>query len=169
MLDVGAASGHSAAAVASRFPLARICSLDRCHFNVSGAPDPKVVANAFALPFRPRSFDIVFCSLLLHEFPDRDVAGLLRQFHELSRRTLVVLDLYRHPIAYHFLPSTRRVFGWGAVTVHDGPASVEAGFLPSELERLAAEAGIRRARVRRHLPWFRISLAADREAAYERR
>ena len=43
----------------------------------------------------------------------------------------------------------------------------EAGFLPSELETLAADAGLQRAQVSRHLPWFRVSLVADHEAAHE--
>jgi methyltransferase family protein len=165
MLDVGSASGDVASAVTDSFPGARVCSLDRRPFHVAKAPLPKVVGDAFALPFHPRSFDLVSCSLLLHEFPDREVVSLLRGLHKVARRCLVIIELYRHPIPYHFLPATRRLFGWGALTVHDGPASVEAGFLPSELESLAAKAGVRRAKVRRHLPWFRVSLVADHEAS----
>jgi SAM-dependent methyltransferase len=163
MLDVGAASGDVALAVKRRFPQAEVCSLDLRAFHIAQAPEPRVVGSAKQLPFRPHAFDFVFCSLLLHEFRDVEVVRLLQRFYAVASRALVVLDLYRHPIPYHFLPVTQKVFGWGDVTVHDGPVSVEAGFLPSELEALAGKAGIQRVSVVRHLPWFRISLVADHE------
>jgi ubiquinone/menaquinone biosynthesis C-methylase UbiE len=162
LLDVGAASGDVACAVRERFPGARVVSVDHQSFHLGGAPHPKVVADAFALPFRRRSFDFVFCSLLLHEYPDADVVRLLRRFHGVASKAVVALDLYRHPVAYHFLPATQRLFGWGELTVQDGPASVEAAFMPSELKSLAMRAGIKRVEVRRHLPWFRISMVGER-------
>ncbi len=160
--DVGAASGDVAEAVRGWFPQATVFSLDRQESHLTQAPHPKAVADAFALPFRERSIDFVFCSFLLHEFPDDEVVDLLRRFHRIARQAVVALDLYRHPVAYHFLPLTQRIFGWSELTVHDGPASVEAAFLPAELESLAVRAGIQRVSVKRHLPWFRLSLIGER-------
>jgi hypothetical protein len=94
----------------------------------------------------------------------------LRQF---ARRALLLLDLERHPLAYYFLPLTRRILGWGPLTVHDGPVSVAAAFRLEELVSLAQAAGAEVAIGRRHRPWFRVSVvvpagstdSADRQMA----
>ncbi len=160
LLDVGAASGDTAWALQSAFPNARITSLDCKPLHLASAPPPKVAADAFGLPFRSRSFDFVLCSLFLHHFDDASIVALLASFAAAARRAVLVSDLERSPVAYHFLPATRKLFGWHPLTVHDGPVSVEAGFTAAELESLAGAAGLR-PRVRRHRPWFRLSLAAD--------
>ncbi|MBL8229505.1 MAG: methyltransferase domain-containing protein [Bryobacterales bacterium] len=158
VLDVGAAAGDLATSLKRQFPLASIVSCDANFRNLRAAPSPKAAADAFRLPFREHSFDIVTCSLLLHHFSNLDVVSLLRELASLSRRLLLVNDLERHPVAHRFLPATRHVFGWHPITVHDGMRSVAAGFQPGELLALAHRAGLLTARVRRHRPWFRLSL-----------
>ena len=74
-------------------------------------------------------------------------------YQALSKR-----NLERHPVAYHFLPMTRRVFGWCPLTVHDGPMSVAAAFRVEELASLANAAGATVLAAQRHWPWFRISV-----------
>ena len=54
------------------------------------------------------------------------------------------------------------MFRWSELTLHDGPVSVEAAFVPDELRQLASAAGLERVRVRRHFPSFRLSLVASR-------
>jgi hypothetical protein len=85
------------------------------------------------------------------------VIELIAELRGFARKALIVLDLERHPLAYHFLPMTRSLFAWSALTLHDGPVSVAAGFRPNELARLARGAGVIDVTVRRHWPWFRIS------------
>lgn len=160
LLDVGAGSGDMGAAILARYRRARVVSLDRQPSHVYDAPGSRVVANALRLPFHRRAFDVVLCSLLLHEFADREAVDLLARLHRVTRRALIVLELHRHPLAYHFLPATRWMFGWGEVTVHDGPVSVQAAFQPHELERLARCAGLKDVEVQRHPPWFRLSMVA---------
>jgi len=160
LLDVGAGSGDMGESILARYPRTHVFSLDRRPSHIRGAPGSRVVANAFQLPFRRGAFDFVLCSLLLHEFADEEAVELLARLHRVARRALVVLELHRHPLAYHFLPATRWVFGWGSVTVHDGPVSVQAAFQPHELERLARRAGLTDVAVQRHPPWFRLSMVA---------
>ena len=156
ILDVGAASGE----VARLLPDARVVSLDLHHRNLREAPPPAVAADAFQLPFAGKSFDAVACTLFLHHFEDAAVVTLLREFSRVARHRIAVADLERHPLAERFLPLTRPIFGWSKITVYDGPVSVRAAFKPSELDRLGREAGLGETRVRRHVPWFRISLVA---------
>ena len=79
----------------------------------------------------------------------------LRRF---ARRALLLLDLERHPVAYRFLPMTRRIFGWSPLTLHDGPVSVAAAFRLEELVSLACAAGSNAVVGRKHRPWFRVSV-----------
>jgi len=160
LLDVGAASGDMGGKIREWYPRARVTSLDRIVSHLDGAAEPRVAGDAFALPFRDRSFDFVFSSLFLHHFTDEEIVRLLREFARVARREVLAIDLLRHPVAYYFLPATRWIFGWNWVTVNDGPISVEAAFHPRELEELASRAGLRNAQARRRIPAFRIALAA---------
>ena len=160
VLDVGAASGDMGAAIRRSFPKARVTSLDYKLGHLAQAADPKVAADAFSLPFRPASFDFVFSSLFLHHFTDERVVDLFRSFRCVARRAVLAIDLDRGPLAYHFLPSTRWLFGWHEITINDGQISVAAAMTKPELLALAQRAGLERARVRVHRPWSRLSLVA---------
>jgi len=162
VLDVGAASGDMGDALRIAYPDARVTSLDRSMRNLRDTVPPRIVADAFRLPLRPRSFDLVMCHLFLHHFEDDAVVGLLASMHEVARRGVIVVDLERHRLARAFLPATRWLFNWHEITLHDGPVSVDAAFRPAELRALAQRAGLTRAEVRRHVPWFRLSLTAAR-------
>ncbi len=160
LLDVGAASGDMGARIREWYPQARVTSLDRIPSHLSKASPPRVAADAFALPFKPKSFDYVFCSLFLHHFTNDEIVNLLRGFAGVASRKVLVIDLERNPIAYYFLPMTRRIFGWDPVTVNDGAISVEAAFQPHELEDLARRAGLKLVNARTYHPAFRIALSA---------
>src|SRR5438552_630791 len=56
LLDIGAASGDVARVVQQLYPSAFITNLDYSPVNLETALDQKVIADAFALPFRPESF-----------------------------------------------------------------------------------------------------------------
>ena len=160
MLDVGAASGDLGAALRDRYPRATVVSLDRLGFHLGTAAQPKVVADAFQLPFAPASFDFVFSSLFLHHFTDDQIVELLGNFKRLARRAVLAIDLERGPLALRFLPATRWIFAWNSMFVHDGLISVQAAFKKNELLGLAQRAGLERARVSTHRPWGRLSLVA---------
>jgi ubiquinone/menaquinone biosynthesis C-methylase UbiE len=157
VLDVGAASGDMGACLRREFPLCSVVSLDRKPLHMRRASPPRIAADAFRLPFPPRSFDFITSSLVLHHYREEEIVALIAGWRAAARQAVIVLDLERHPLAYHFLPLTRWLFRWTDMTVHDGCASVEAGFHADELAALAREAGARDAVVRRHMPWFRIS------------
>ena len=100
LLDVGAASGDTSRLIARRFPRASVLNLDRNESNLSRAPEPKIVADAFALPFPQQSFDYVFSSSFIHHFEDDQIVALLEGFAVVARRAVVVVDLERHYVPY---------------------------------------------------------------------
>jgi SAM-dependent methyltransferase len=157
VLDVGAASGDMGQCIGEVFPNARVLLTDYRLAHLRNTALPRVAADAFRLPFLPGTFDFVICSSVLHHFPDGQVVDLIRKTRSFARRALIIIDLERHPIPYYFLPSTRRVFGWSTLTLHDGPISVAAGFRAEELASLTHAAGAGAVTVRKHRPWFRLS------------
>jgi len=161
MLDVGAASGDMGAVLQRCYPRATITSLDRRCVHLEKAAHPKLAGDAFLLPFGARSFDFVFSSLFLHHFNDDQVVELFRNFRILARRAVIAIDLERGPLAYHFIPATRWLFGWHDISLYDGPVSVRAAFKKDELLSLALRAGLDQARVSVHRPWARLSLVAS--------
>ena len=161
VLDVGAASGDMGACIRQSYAGAEVTSLDYVESHLAGGSGAKVVGDAFRLPFRPGSFDYVFCSLFLHHFTDEAVVDLLKGFGEVARRAVLVIDLERNPIPYYFMAWSRPLLGWDPVTVHDGAISVEAAFHGDELEELARGAGLRNPRARVFRPAFRIAMSAE--------
>ncbi len=163
MLDVGAASGDTGRYLSSLYPNAKITSLDYSQVNAEGASHPKVIADAFALPFRFQTFDFVFSSLFLHHFTDEQVVNLLHGFYSVARQAVLIIDLERHILPYYFLPATKKLLKWNRLTVHDGVISVRAAFTRAELEKLARAAGIARVRVEVHRPAFRLSMVGSKQ------
>ena len=160
LLDVGAASGDTARVIAKAYGGATVTSLDYSPVNLRAAPRPKLVGDAFALPFAANSFDYVLSSLFLHHFTDEQVVLLLKSFYRIARRALIICDLERNPLPYYFLPATRALFKWQRITLHDGPISVRAAFWASELRSLASQAGIGNVILTVYRPAFRISMVA---------
>src|ERR1700730_13366233 len=161
LLDVGSASGDMGAALRRSYPRGVVPAMDRKCVHLTHAAQPKLVADAFQLPFGPASFDFVFSSLFLHHFSDDQIVELLRNFKRVARRAVLAIDLDRGPMAYHFLPKTRWLFRWRPITLNDGPISVQAGFKKEEMLALARRAGLEQARAAVHRPWARLSLVAQ--------
>jgi len=158
LLDVGAASGDMGGCIRQWYPGSLVVSLDSIAHHLNDCPQPKLAGDAFALPFAARSFDYVFCSLFLHHFSDTQVIQLLRNFGEVARKAVLVIDLERHPLPYYFLAWSQGLYRWDPITLHDGRISVEAAFRAGELETLAGQAGLREIKARAHWPAFRVTL-----------
>src|SRR3974390_2176178 len=58
LLDVGAASGDSARVIQKAYPKAQVISMDLNARNLEAAPGPKLLGDAFHLPFRDGSVDL---------------------------------------------------------------------------------------------------------------
>jgi SAM-dependent methyltransferase len=160
-LDVGAASGDSGELVREVYPQARVTNFDYSAVNLANAPHPKVIGDAFQMPFAAASFDYVFSSLFLHHFTDEAVIGLLRQFGVIARRGVLICDLERHVVPYLFMTVSQPVFGFHWITVHDGKKSFRAALSAGELLNLAKAAGLKNPSVKMHRPAFRLTLIAQ--------
>lgn len=115
--------------------------------------------DALDLPYGPRSFDIVLCTLALHHFAPDDAVKLLSAMARVGRRVLV-FDLTRDRLALLGAHLLTRVALMDGMTRHDAPASVRRAYSAPELRVMAMKAGLTEARVWVGFP-FRLALDAS--------
>jgi SAM-dependent methyltransferase len=111
-----------------------------------------VQADAGALPFAPRSFDFVVCSLLLHHLPGERWESFLRQIGALATEQALVSDLRRGRLEYWLTRAFTRLLTHAPMTRHDGPLSVLRGLTLAEARELAGRADWNPRLVRRSFP-----------------
>lgn len=116
-----------------------------------------VRADALALPFPDRAFDIVTCGLALHHFTLESGALALREIARVAREAFVVNDIVRSWAGYAGAWLDTRLFARSRLARHDGPASVLRAFTVPELRRMIALAGLDGVRIVPH-PLFRVAL-----------
>jgi SAM-dependent methyltransferase len=162
LLDVGCGSADLPAFLLRSLPqgVAAVgLDIKSLHLRQAPAGVHRVVGDVRALPFAPRSFDVVTASLFLHHFDPPEVADVLRALFSLARRALVINDLQRARVPFVF---GQAVFPWifrSAVSVNDGLVSIRRAFRPEELLAAFREAGIPRVRVERRFPYRLVAVA----------
>jgi SAM-dependent methyltransferase len=165
LLDVGCGSADIPAHLLRSAPPRTVAvgvDIKMLHL-AAGPPEVRRVrADVRALPFRPRSFDVVLASLFLHHFDAPEVAAVLRGLFALTRRALVINDLRRARVPYVFGRAAFPLLFRSPVSVEDGLLSIRRGFTGGELEAAFAEAGIP-VRIQRAFP-YRLLAVAERAA-----
>jgi len=119
-----------------------------------------VRGDALRLPFDDGAFDYAICSLFTHHFRDDGVIGILRELRRVARRSLFVIDLHRHALAYFLYTTVGRLFLQNRLIREDGALSILRSFRPAELEELAQRAGLSNITLERRFP-FRLVLRAE--------
>jgi len=154
LLDVGAGSGDIPARIATRIRkkriAARLVAIETEPVTVAVAAEKTrdypeislVQGDAMALPFRAASFDFVLASQLLHHFSEDNVVTLLRTWSKVARRTIIVSDLVRHPLAYYGIRAITRLFTCNVMTLTDAPLSVWRAFTMAEWRELFRRADV---------------------------
>src|SRR3954471_21714703 len=98
MLDVAGASGDVANGAATRLKRLGIeidvTIADRAVSHL-GKDNTSVVADAFALPFRDSSYDVVSCALFLHHLEPEQIDIFLRESLRVAKHAVIVNDLQR--------------------------------------------------------------------------
>jgi 2-polyprenyl-3-methyl-5-hydroxy-6-metoxy-1,4-benzoquinol methylase len=122
-----------------------------------------VQGDALALPFAEGCVDFVISSLFLHHFTADALIQMLPRWAYLARRSLIMMDLVRHPLPYWFIKATSPVFARSGITRHDAAASIRRAYRPQELQGIVAAAGFEQARVYSYFP-YRMVLVIDHPA-----
>lgn len=134
----------------------------------SGADVRFVLAEATALPFRPRSADVLTASLLLHHLNPGAIVAVFLEMRAAARVGVVVNDLLRTRSSLVLVWLATRVFARTKMARHDGPLSVRRAYSAVELRALAARAAFPRLSIRRYLPLARLIVvaASERDSAH---
>ncbi len=163
LLDIGCGVGDLPAAASDSAARAgvelTVFVLDRRDLLASRAASragSAVVADAFSIPLRDRSIDIVTASQFLHHFSGDEIAGLAREMSRVARGHVVISDLRRSWLAAGGLWLASWPLRFHPITRHDGVASVLKGFMPHELGATLARATGRDVSVARR-PAFRVT------------
>ncbi|PQV64825.1 Methyltransferase domain-containing protein [Abditibacterium utsteinense] len=113
-------------------------------------------ADAFSLPLRDKSVDVVLASLFLHHFRAPQIAQLLREFERVSRVGFICNDTVRDGVPLAFFRVTAPIFAKSYLTRYDGAASIRRAYTAPEMREIVAESGVL-ARVEEHFP-YRLSV-----------
>lgn len=94
----------------------------------------------------PAGFHAAVCTLFVHHLDEPQVRALLERMAA-AAPTVLVSDLRRSTAGWLLAQAACRVLSRSPIVHYDGPVSVEGAFTPTELRRVAAEAGLAAARV----------------------
>ncbi len=84
----------------------------------------------------------VHAALFCHHLTNQELIELFRFCRE-EKKTLIINDLQRHPLAYYSIWAITRLLRGSKLVKHDAPLSVLRGFKKSELRELLEKAGIK--------------------------
>jgi hypothetical protein len=114
--------------------LARAAELD--------SPLVPVLADGGALPFAPRSVDVIVASQVLHHVPRTVAVRWIAAFHRLARHAVVLADLRRSRLAMAGVWAACLGLGMDRTTRRDAVLSVRRGYTCREFDALLAAAAV---------------------------
>jgi len=100
-----------------------------------------VQADARQLPFRNQGADLVFCSLALHHFAEKDALTVLREMARVGRHGTACVDLARSRLAAFRIWLLTTFIIRDPMVRHDARLSVRRAFTEVEMKSLAHRAG----------------------------
>lgn len=109
------------------------------------------VMNALRDAF-PGRYDVIVCSLFLHHLNEVEAVELLVRMREAAERLVLVSDLRRCWAGYLLAQVGCRLLTSSPIVHADGPQSVASAFTATELARLATQADLAGAVIRRRWP-----------------
>ena len=152
VLDVGTGSGDFVRRLRKRRHVEVIALdlrpevLEIAARNLAGTNNVSLLeADARAIPLADGEVDVAHASLLLHHFDPDDAITALAEMRRVSRVGVVINDLRRGLLPFAITAATVLVLSRAAYTRHDGVLSARRAYTLSELDTLAARAGLSRA------------------------
>jgi len=119
-----------------------------------------ICGDALRAPLAESCVDFVTCSLFLHHLNGDRAIELLRDMSRWARHAVIVNDLERRALPYHFFRLFSPLLLRSSMSRSDGLTSIGQSYRTTELEHLADAAGLRNRTVERRWP-FRLLLIAE--------
>lgn len=133
--DVGSGSSDVLSTPKLHFNRLKIISLDKnitC-LRLTDNIDYLINSDAFQLPLKDNSVDIIHVSLFLHHFDEEQILKLIKEFKRICSRGIIINDLRRSYLAYLGIKVLTSLFSNSEFVKHDAPLSVKRGFKRSEI------------------------------------
>lgn len=143
IIDVGSGSSDNLIAAKNRFPNLQILSIDKNLRVLSNAENSivKINSDAFHLPIKDGSCDIVHAALFLHHFTEEKILVQLTDFLRIARKGIIINDLQRSHFALIGIKLLTVIFSKSEMVKNDAPLSVKRGFTKQEILKLLADSG----------------------------
>ena len=154
LLDVASGSGELPFAVRSRLRRHNVeldlTLLDRAPSHLTGNGSTNVVvADAVAMPFPGRSFDVVSSSLFVHHLEPAQIVCFTNECLRVCRVAVIVNDLRRNWL--HLAGVYAGLFLFRSrLTRHDAPASVRRAYTVPELRAILEQSHATRIEITNH-------------------
>ncbi len=167
ILDLGTGASDLLEAVRRRWPRATAIGLDRNLRHLTYGRDTgdkevrRLAADAFHLPFRDGSVDLVASSHFFHHFTVEENQAIVRESLRVARVGVAFTDTRRHYAPLFFVRLLGALRLVGPITRFDAPASVLRSYTLNEMRDFAQSLGAGRAEVFRLMP-FRFALMVRR-------
>jgi ubiquinone/menaquinone biosynthesis C-methylase UbiE len=144
ILDIGSASSDNLLAAKKYYPRLNIISFDKNIRSLKFFPDStlKLNADAFKIPIKDNSCDIVHASLFLHHFTEKEIVSLLKEFFRINKKGIIINDLQRSYFALGGIKLLTSLFSKSEFVSNDAPLSVKRGFKKNELLRIFIDSGL---------------------------
>jgi len=144
ILDIGSGSSDNLIAAKRKFSNLQILSIDKNLRALSSSKNSlkKINSNAFHLPIKNESCDIVYAALFLHHFTEDQIQKLLKEFLRIARKGIIINDLQRSFLALWEIKILTFLFSKSEMVKNDAPLSVKRGFTKPELLKLLSNARV---------------------------
>jgi ubiquinone/menaquinone biosynthesis C-methylase UbiE len=144
ILDIGSGSSDNLIAAKNRYPNLQILSIDKNLRALSNSKNSllKINSDAFHLPIKNESCDIVHVALFLHHFTEGQIQKLLKEFLRIGKNGIIINDLQRSFFALLGIKILTVLFSKSEMVKSDAPISVKKGFIKFEIINLLRNAGI---------------------------
>ena len=144
ILDVGSGSSDNLLAAKSKYPNLQILSIDKNLRALSSSKNliDRINSDAFELPFKNNSCDIIHTALFLHHFTEEELHLLLKEFLRTASKGIIINDLQRSYLALMGIKILTVLFSKSEMVKNDAPLSVKRGFTKQEILKLLSDVGV---------------------------
>lgn len=144
VLDIGSGSSDNLIAAKEKYPAIKIISIDKNIRVLSSSKNllDKINSDAFILPFKDNSCDIIHTSVFFHHFNENEIRKLLKEFLRIAQHGIIINDLQRSCFALIGIKILTVLFSKSEMVKNDAPISVKRGFKKQEILKLLSDAGV---------------------------
>jgi ubiquinone/menaquinone biosynthesis C-methylase UbiE len=145
IVDVGSGSSDNLLSAKSKYPNLQILSIDKNLRALSGSKNliDRINSDAFELPFKNNSCDIIHTALFLHHFTEEELQLLLLEFLRTARKGIIINDLQRSYLALLGIKILTVLFSKSEMVKNDAPLSVKRGFTKQEILNILEDVGVK--------------------------